>query len=64
MNLKENIGNASHDNHVFLHIFVDQNLGETVLDVMEKLELQKYYFLDGRPKSNVGTMYVYQKSIR
>ena len=38
MNLKQNLGNASQDNHIFLHIIVDENLGNAVFDVMKNFE--------------------------
>jgi hypothetical protein len=59
----ENITNEKPDSDIFFHIFVNQNLVNTVIDVMDGYGLQKHLYTLGVQKRDVGNMYIFQKNI-
>ena len=57
------IWNTSPDSDIFFHIFVHQNLVNSVFEVMKGYGLQKHYYMHGVQNRDLCNMYVFQKYI-
>ena len=61
LRLMEEIKKQDFSKECIISVVVNQDLTKVVFDCMEKLGLQKYYFVSGSQNRDVNNMYVYQK---